>query len=122
MYETGYVQTLKPPLQPNIKLLFALFMWANAVSIFLTSALALAIAALTISDHQTWLWACATISAIVGFVMLFSVVKLLNTNDRYMRALEGIVLKNSYFGPFSYGDGNYGRMSFDQAHHVSVSF
>ena len=106
-------------------------MWANTVWGFIALAVTFGFAGLNgLAPEWAWLrpWLfLASAISCIGFVvslcwpLFFAVsktIRSLNLDDRYLMALEGVVRKNTNFGPFTAGDGDYGHMSWDRARAV----
>jgi hypothetical protein len=101
-------------------------MWANTVWGFLGLAAAMGLAALSLPPEYFWLrpWFFgAAVGLLVASVISLSwplffgtgqALNQLNVDDRYLMAIEGIALQKSHFGPYPYGDGEYGGMSWDR--------
>ena len=50
-----------------------------------------------------------------------AILKKLDADARYLMAIEGVALKRMCFGPFPYGDGEYGYMSWDRVRIVALN-
>src|SRR5262249_50980349 len=98
-------------------------MRANTVWGCFGLAAALVITALTAAAryHQYFLAAAVAffVAGVVALTWPFLfpsvILKKLTADERYMMATEGVALGRPSFGPFSYGDGCYGPMSWDRA-------
>jgi hypothetical protein len=104
-------------------------MWANAVWGFIgLAATALTATLATLTPQQAeklhpYLLPIAAIFFVMSLVVLawpwFTEVprtlRVLTADERYMLAIEGVVLSRTTFGPIPYGDGCYGFMSWERA-------